>query len=98
MNFCQCVDSHDLIWGAKQNHLRLKFGFCRNTGGRWLTQSQLLKPKPQSYKTVILLGPCRNMGGGPQVQPKITSKITNHQEDGTFLRKNNMLKIVYNAK
>ena len=31
--------------------------------GRGLTQSQLLKPKPQPYETVILLGFCCNIGG-----------------------------------
>ena len=48
-----------------------------------------LKPKP--YKTVILLGFCRNMAGGPQSQPKkslkITTKITNHKKNGIFFIK-----------
>ena len=38
------------------------------------------RPKPQLYKTVILLGFCRNMAGVPQSQPKSHKKShKNHQ-------------------
>ena len=78
MNFCQCVDSHDIIWEAQQNHFQLKFGFCRNTGGRWLTQSQFFKIKTTIIQNGDFVGSLSQYGGVPKIQPKkkITSKIT----------------------
>ena len=49
-------------------------------GGEALPNPNFLKPKPQPYKTVILLGFCRNMAGVPQSQPKNHQKSDQNQQ------------------
>ena len=49
--------------------------FSQWGGGEALPNPNFLKPKPQPYKTVILLGFCRNMVGVPQSQSSVTQKV-----------------------
>ena len=60
--------------GSLQSKFLVKVGILSQRGGLggWLVwpNPNFLKPKPQPYKTVILLGFCRNMLGVPKYQPK----------------------------
>ena len=64
-----CIEYFPPLFHPKQKLFIKKFKIRYQLGEH---SKLILKPKLQSYKTVILLRFCRDMVGNPQSQPKIT--------------------------